>query len=143
MGGFGFEACGELGELEGVVFRQFQYGGGLAQGAGEHDDCGGVDPVLVGGGVHGEIATVRGDVSGMRGVTYPNGSATWKTVYERHRLWSTDGTWERLLQQVQAETDAAGEIDWDISADTPRSCGHTSTPQAGASGMKKPDKTAI
>lgn len=35
-----------------------------------------------------------------------------------HRLWSADGTWERLLQQVQAEADAAGEIDWDISVDS-------------------------
>ncbi|MGV9983522.1 IS5 family transposase [Streptomyces olivaceus] len=42
----------------------------------------------------------------------------WKTVYERHRLWSADGTWERLLQQVQAEADAAGKIDWDISVDS-------------------------
>ncbi|WP_374207180.1 IS5 family transposase [Streptomyces sp. APSN-46.1] len=42
----------------------------------------------------------------------------WKTVYERHRLWSADGTWERLLQQVQAAADAAGEIDWDISVDS-------------------------
>ncbi|MGW1212498.1 IS5 family transposase [Streptomyces sp. NPDC002499] len=42
----------------------------------------------------------------------------WKTVYERHRLWSADGTWERLLQQVQAAADAAGEIDWDVSVDS-------------------------
>ncbi|MDQ0595911.1 transposase [Streptomyces canus] len=41
-----------------------------------------------------------------------------KTVYERHRLWSGDGTWERLLQQVQAAADEAGEIDWDISVDS-------------------------
>lgn len=27
-------------------------------------------------------------------------------------------TWERLLQQVQAAADAAGEIDWDISVDS-------------------------
>lgn len=33
-------------------------------------------------------------------------------------MWSADGTWERLLQQVQAEADAAGEIDWDISVDS-------------------------
>ena len=39
-------------------------------------------------------------------------------MYERHRLWSADGTWERLLQQVQAAADAAGEIDWDISVDS-------------------------
>lgn len=47
----------------------------------------------------------------------PEGFGPWKTAYERHRLWSADGTWERLLQQVQAEADAAGEIDWDISVD--------------------------
>ncbi|KUL36389.1 hypothetical protein ADL22_24545 [Streptomyces sp. NRRL F-4489] len=40
-----------------------------------------------------------------------------KTVVERHRLWSADGTWERLLQQVQAEADTAGEVDWGIAVD--------------------------
>ncbi|MEV7951720.1 transposase [Streptomyces rubiginosohelvolus] len=32
----------------------------------------------------------------------PDRFEPWKTVYKRHRLWSGDGTWERLLQQVQA-----------------------------------------
>ncbi len=48
----------------------------------------------------------------------PERFGPWKTVYERHRLWSADGTWEHLLQQVQAAADAAGEIDWDISVDS-------------------------
>ncbi|MFI5704638.1 IS5 family transposase [Streptomyces xanthochromogenes] len=48
----------------------------------------------------------------------PKRFGPWKTVYERHRLWSADGTWERLLQQVQAAADAAGEIDWDVSVDS-------------------------
>lgn len=48
----------------------------------------------------------------------PQRSGPWKTDYERHRLWSADGTWERLLQPVQATGDAAGEIDWDISVDS-------------------------
>lgn len=48
----------------------------------------------------------------------PERFGPWKTVYERHRLWSGDGTWERLLQEVQAAADAAGEIDWDISVDS-------------------------
>lgn len=39
-------------------------------------------------------------------------------VYERHRIWSADGTWERLLQQVQAAADAAGEVDWDVAVDS-------------------------
>uniref|UniRef100_UPI003570E3D6 IS5 family transposase n=1 Tax=Streptomyces ruber TaxID=83378 RepID=UPI003570E3D6 len=48
----------------------------------------------------------------------PDRFGPWKTVYERHRLWSADGTWERLLQRVQAAADAAGEIDWDIAVDS-------------------------
>ncbi|WTH27389.1 IS5 family transposase [Kitasatospora purpeofusca] len=48
----------------------------------------------------------------------PERFGPWKTVYERRRLWSADGTWERLLQRVQAEADAAGDIDWDISVDS-------------------------
>ncbi len=48
----------------------------------------------------------------------PERFGPWKTVYDRHRLWSADGTWERLLQLVQAAADAAGEIDWDISVDS-------------------------
>ncbi|MFJ2178858.1 IS5 family transposase [Streptomyces sp. NPDC087851] len=48
----------------------------------------------------------------------PERFGPWKTIYERHRLWSADGTWERLLQQVQAAADAAGEIDRDVSVDS-------------------------
>ncbi|MFD5858380.1 IS5 family transposase [Streptomyces chartreusis] len=56
--------------------------------------------------------------TGVQWRDLPERFGPWKTVYERHRLWSTDGTWERLLQQVQAEADAAGEIDWGISVDS-------------------------
>ncbi|MFG3518302.1 IS5 family transposase [Streptomyces bobili] len=56
--------------------------------------------------------------TGVQWRDLPERFGPWKTVYERHRLWSADGTWERLLQQVQAATDAAGEIDWDISVDS-------------------------
>ncbi len=56
--------------------------------------------------------------TGVQWRDLPERFGPWKTVYERHRLWSADGTWERLLQHVQAEADAAGEIDWDISVDS-------------------------
>lgn len=48
----------------------------------------------------------------------PERLGPWKTVYERHRLWSVDGTWDRLLQEVQAAADVVGGIDWDISVDS-------------------------
>ncbi len=56
--------------------------------------------------------------TGVQWRDLPERFGPWKTVYERHRLWSADGTWKRLLQQIQAEADAAGEIDWDISVDS-------------------------
>lgn len=56
--------------------------------------------------------------TGVQWRDLPGRFGPWKTVYERHRLWSADGTWERLLQQVQAAAEAAGEIDWDISVDS-------------------------
>ncbi|MFB7429039.1 IS5 family transposase [Streptomyces hydrogenans] len=56
--------------------------------------------------------------TGVQWRDLPERFGPWKTVYERHRQWSADGTWERLLQQVQAAADAAGEIDWDISVDS-------------------------
>lgn len=48
----------------------------------------------------------------------PERFGPWKTGYERHRLWSADGTCGRLLQQVQAVADAAGGIDWGIAVDS-------------------------
>ncbi|MFE3250721.1 IS5 family transposase [Streptomyces sp. NPDC059209] len=65
--------------------------------------------------INGILHRVR---TGVQWRDLPERFGPWKTVYERHRLWSADGTWERLLQQVQAAADAAGEIDWDISVDS-------------------------
>ncbi|WP_435859952.1 IS5 family transposase [Streptomyces narbonensis] len=65
--------------------------------------------------IDGNLHRVR---TGVQWRDLPERFGPWKTVYERHRLWSADGTWERLLQQVQAAADAAGEIDWDISVDS-------------------------
>ncbi|MGX5210246.1 IS5 family transposase [Streptomyces violaceus] len=38
----------------------------------------------------------------------------WKTVYERHRRWSADGTWEKIFAAVLADADAEGRIDWSM-----------------------------
>ncbi|MEV6537358.1 IS5 family transposase, partial [Streptomyces sp. NPDC051639] len=37
-----------------------------------------------------------------------------KTVHDRHRRWSADGTWERILRAVQTDADAEGRIDWSM-----------------------------
>lgn len=55
--------------------------------------------------------------TGVQWRDLPERFGPWKT-YERHRLRSADGTWENLLQRVQAAADAAGDLNWDVSVDS-------------------------
>ena len=41
----------------------------------------------------------------------------WQTVWKRHRRYAADGTWDRVLAQILADANAAGDIDWNISVD--------------------------
>ncbi|MFJ6691561.1 IS5 family transposase [Streptomyces sp. NPDC091294] len=52
----------------------------------------------------------------------PERFGSWKTVYERHRRWSADGTWDRILHAVQADADLAGRIDWSMVSVDSTSC---------------------
>jgi transposase len=42
----------------------------------------------------------------------------WQTVWKRHRRFATDGTWDKVLGQLQAQADAAGDIEWVVSVDS-------------------------
>lgn len=61
----------------------------------------------------------------------------WKTVYERHRRWSADGTWDRLFATVLADADAEGPIDWSIVRVDSASC---RAHQHSAGARKKPPR---
>jgi transposase len=61
----------------------------------------------------------------------------WKTVYERHRRWSANGTWDKILRAVQADADAAGRIDWSTASVDSTSC---RAHQHAAGARKKPPR---
>lgn len=65
--------------------------------------------------VNGVLYRIR---TGVQWRDLPERYGPWKTVHERHRRWSAGGTWQRLLQRVQAEADAAGAVDWDVSVNS-------------------------
>ncbi|MEU8777079.1 IS5 family transposase [Streptomyces sp. NPDC048606] len=44
----------------------------------------------------------------------PSQYGPWKTAYERHRRWSADGTWDKVLRLLLAHADAEGRIDWSM-----------------------------
>ena len=41
----------------------------------------------------------------------------WKTVYNRHRRWSGDGTWEMILDGLRAGCDQEQGAAWTVAAD--------------------------
>jgi transposase len=48
----------------------------------------------------------------------PENFGNWKTVYNRHRRWSLDGTWEQILHRLRAGCDEAEGKEWTVSADS-------------------------
>ncbi|WP_435053495.1 IS5 family transposase [Kitasatospora phosalacinea] len=48
----------------------------------------------------------------------PERYGPWETVYGLFRRWQRDGTWHRILEQLQARADTKGLITWDISVDS-------------------------
>jgi len=76
----------------------------------------------------------------------PERYGPWQTCYDRFAHWRRDGTWDRLLAQVQTKSDAVGEIIWEVSvdstvvrrtpsqADEKRGCGTRRTRRSGAAG---------
>jgi transposase len=63
----------------------------------------------------------------------PERFGPWQTVWKRHHRFSTDGTWDSLLRVIQAEADAAGVLDWDVSVDSSivRAHQHSATAKRG------------
>lgn len=47
----------------------------------------------------------------------PERYGPWQTCCDRFARWRRDGTWDRLLAQVQAAADACGDIDWVVCVD--------------------------
>ncbi len=48
----------------------------------------------------------------------PEGFGNWKTVYNRHRRWSGDGTWQEILDRLRVGCDEVEGKDWTLSADS-------------------------
>ena len=45
----------------------------------------------------------------------PERYGPWQICYDRFVRWRRDGTWDRLLELLQAKSDAVGEVEWVVS----------------------------
>ena len=41
-----------------------------------------------------------------------------RTLHGRHRRWSADGTWERVLAELQADSDLGVDAEWAVAIDS-------------------------
>jgi transposase len=48
----------------------------------------------------------------------PERFGPWKTVWKRHKRFSTDGTWDRIHAALVAQADAADDVGWAVSVDS-------------------------
>lgn len=90
----------------------------------------------------------------------PERYGPWQIVYERHRRWSADGTWQRILTGLQIEADAGdpdgalarsadNEAEWAVNIDSTSCRAHQHAagarhrpprdfPQQGAGHVRRP-----
>lgn len=88
-----------------------------------HAECVRLAPLLPGGGrpggrwsdhrtvINGILFRVR---TGVPWRDVPSHYGPWKTVYKRHRRWSADSTWDKILRSLLAHADAEDRIDWSM-----------------------------
>ena len=66
----------------------------------------------------------------------PERYGPWRTCYDRFARWRRDGTWDRLLAQVQTKSDAVGGVVWEVSVDGT----HVRAHQHAAGARQRPSK---
>jgi len=72
----------------------------------------------------------------------PGRYGPWQTVYGLFRRWQRDGTWARILADLQARADAEGLITWDVSVDSTISRAHQHAAGARKRGMSRRNRRA-
>ncbi|MBN3933303.1 IS5 family transposase [Streptomyces verrucosisporus] len=67
----------------------------------------------------------------------PERYGPWDRVYDLFRRWQRDGTWARILTQLQAEADAKGLITWEVNVDSTVCRAHQHAAGAAKRGAQK------
>ncbi|MGW9022661.1 IS5 family transposase [Streptomyces sp. NPDC055722] len=80
--------------------------------------------------------------TGMPWWDLPERYGPWETVYGLFRRWQRDGTWHRILEQLQARADAKGLITWDVSVDSTTARAHQHAAGARKRGISRLSRPA-
>ena len=75
----------------------------------------------------------------------PSSFGPWQTVWKRHRRFSGDGTWDKIMAALLTRADTQGEIGWSVSVDSTINRAHqhaTNLPRGEARVTPQPDASA-
>ncbi|MFI9115205.1 IS5 family transposase [Streptomyces venezuelae] len=72
----------------------------------------------------------------------PERYGPWDRVYDLFRRWQRDGTWARILTQLQAEADAKGLITWEVNVDSTVCRAHQHAAGAAKRGISRRNRPA-
>jgi len=72
----------------------------------------------------------------------PERYGPWATAYSVFRRWQFDGTWARVLKELQVKAEADDIIEWEVSVDS-TVCRATSMPQGREKGAGRADADGL
>ncbi|MFD7705384.1 IS5 family transposase [Streptomyces caelestis] len=94
--------------------------------------------------INGMIYKIR---TGLPWRDLPDRYGPWQTVYTRFRRYALSGVFAQALQQIQAQADAAGDIDWLVQIDSTIVRAHqhaaANRPKKGTRQPDEPDDHAL
>ncbi|MEU1854428.1 IS5 family transposase [Streptomyces sp. NPDC019990] len=93
--------------------------------------------------INGMVCKIRTVISWR---DLPERYGPWQTVYTRFRRYALDGVFTRALRQIEAHSDAAGDIDWLVQIDSTIVRAHqhaAATGRKGGSRGDEPDDHAL
>ncbi|WBP84617.1 IS5 family transposase [Kitasatospora cathayae] len=73
----------------------------------------------------------------------PERYGPWDRCYDLFRRWQRNGTWQRILEQLQADADAKGLITWDVSVDSTVARAHQHAAGARKRGTCRRSRPAV
>ncbi|MGW5639375.1 IS5 family transposase [Streptomyces sp. NPDC003832] len=73
----------------------------------------------------------------------PERYGPWDRVYDLFRRWQRDGTWARIVTQLQAQADAKGLITWDVNVDSTVCRAHQHAAGAAKRGIFRRSRPAV
>lgn len=71
----------------------------------------------------------------------PERFGPWQTIYERFARWEADGTWARLLEEVQVRDDSVRAVEWTVSVDPTINRAHQHAAGARKKGRRRGTST--